>query len=140
MLELMRIVHFLSFSVAIGAGVSNLALGARMSGFPPQAMPQIGGYRLFLGNLSTICLILLWLTGIALIAATAGSGVFANAAFLWKLAAVLALTGLSITANLTIIRAKKSGVPPDASRMRLLGFASLTMAGVALLLAVLAFA
>lgn len=139
MSELLIVIHFLSFSVAIGAGVANLALGARLTGFPPSAMPAIGGFRLFLGKLSTVGLILLWLTGITLIASTKGMAVFENAAFLWKLAAVIVLTGFSIMANMTVAQAKKAGGPPDANRMKRLGIGSQAMAILALILAVVAF-
>lgn len=139
MLELLKAIHFLSFSVAIGAGISNLALGARLSAFPPQAMPPLGGFRLLLGKLSTIGLILLWLTGIWMVAVTAGMGIPENQIFLWKLAAVIVLTVFSIAANLTVAKARKTGMPPDAQRMKRLGFGSQAMAILALILAVIAF-
>jgi len=138
-LELLKAIHFLSFSIAIGAGVSNLFLGARLAAFPPQAMPALGGYRLLLGKLSTLGLILLWLTGISMVAATGGMGVLDNQAFLWKLAAVVVLTVLSVAANLTVFKAKKAGRPPDANRMKHLGVGSQAMAILALILAVAAF-
>jgi len=139
-LELLKAVHFLSFSIAIGAGVSNLFLGARLAGFPPQAKSALGGFRLLLGKLSTIGLILLWLTGIGMIAATGGIEVFDNTAFLWKLAAVIVLTFFSIIANVMVAQAKKAGAPPDAKRMKQLGFGSQAMAILALILAIVAFA
>lgn len=139
MLELLKIIHFLSFAVAIGAGVANLSLGARMATFPPQAMPPLGGFRLFLGQLSTIGLVLLWLTGLSLIAATSGAGALANPAFLLKLVAVIVLTVFSVMANLTVLQAKKAGTPPDATRMKRLGMGSQAMAVLALAFAVIAF-
>ncbi len=139
MLDLLKTIHFLSFAVAIGAGVSNLVLGARLSTFPPQAMPSLGGFRLLLGKLSTIGLILLWLSGIWMVAVTAGIGILDNQTFLWKLAAVAVLTVLSIVANLAVAKAKKTGIPPDANRMKRLGIGSQAMAILALILAIVAF-
>lgn len=139
MLVLLKAIHFLSFTVAIGAGISNLLLGARLTVFPPQAMPPLVGFRLFLGKLSTIGLILLWLTGIWMVTATHGFGVFENSAILLKLAFVVVLTILSIVANMTVAKAKKLGTPPDASRMKRLGFGSQAMAILALILAIVAF-
>lgn len=139
MFELLKMIHFLSFSIAIGAGISSLVLAARLAGFPPQAMPQLGGFRLILGRLSTIGLLLLWLTGIAMIAATGGLKVFDNQVFLWKLGAVSVLTLFSITANVMVAKAKKAAKPPDARLMKRLGYWSQAMAILALTLAVVAF-
>lgn len=139
MSEFLLVIHFLSFSVAIGAGVSNLTLGARLAGFPPPAMPALGGFRLLLGKFSTIGLILLWVTGIAMIATSHGMAIFENTIFLWKLAAVIVLSGFSIMANMTVAQAKKAGGPPDALRMKRLGYGSQAMAILAVILAVIAF-
>ena len=137
--ELLKIIHFLSFSVAIGAGVANLTLGARLASFPSEAMPPLGGFRLFLGKLSTIGLVLLWITGILMVAATNGTSAFESPTFLLKIAAVIVLTIFSIMANLTVSQAKKAGTPPDASRMKQLGIGSQAMAVLAIILAVFAF-
>lgn len=139
MVELLKIIHFLSFSVAIGAGVANLTLGARLASFPSEAMPPLGGFRLFLGKLSTIGLVLLWITGILMVAATNGTSTFESPTFLLKIAAVIVLTIFSIMANLTVSQAKKAGTPPDASRMKQLGIGSQAMAVLAIILAVFAF-
>lgn len=139
MLELLKVIHFLSFSIAIGAGVSNLFLGARLAAFPPQAMAPLGEFRLLLGKLSTIGLILLWLSGIWMVVATDSMAAPDNMAFLWKLVVVAVLTVLSIAANVTVFNARKVGAPPDAMRMKRLGFGSQAMAILALILAVIAF-
>ena len=139
MFELLKIVHFLSFSVAIGAGVSNLALGARLATFPSEAMPTLGAFRLLLGKLSTVGLALLWITGLLMTAGSWGAGIYGTPAFLGKLAAVLVLTGFSIMANLTVAQAKRAGAAPDPLRMKRLAQGALTMAVLAVILAVVAF-
>ena len=139
MLELLKIIHFLSFSVAIGAGVANQITGLKLAGVAPEAMPKVGALRLSLGKVTTHGLILLWLTGTALIALTHGAAVFQNLAFLAKFAVVLILTIISVMANLTIAQARNTGTPPDAVRMKKLGIAGLSMAILALILAVIAF-
>lgn len=138
MLELIKIIHFLSFAVAIGAGVANIMAGRRLIPLPAEAMPKLGAYRMALGKITTICLGLLWITGIGLIF-LAGGAVFSNGWFLLKLAVVIGLTAISVLANLTIINARKAGTPPDAARMKLLGHAGPAVAVLALILAVLAF-
>ena len=138
MAELLKIIHFLSFSAAIGAGIASIMAGRRLVPLPADAMPKAVAYRLALGKVSTIGLALLWLTGIWLIA-LAGTAVFSNLLFLLKLAAVVLLTAISVMANFTIINAKKAGVPPDPARMKLLVHAGPAVAVLALILAVLAF-
>ncbi|MGB5558531.1 MAG: hypothetical protein WBN04_11025 [Paracoccaceae bacterium] len=138
MLELLKIIHFLSFSAAIGAGIANIMAGRRLLPLPAEAMPKAVAYRLALGKVTTIGLAFLWLTGIWLIA-LAGAPVFANGWFLLKLIAVIGLSAISIMANLTIINARKARTPPDAQRMKLLGHAGPAVAVLALILAVLAF-
>jgi hypothetical protein len=139
MSEFLKIIHFLSFSVAIGAGVSNQILGIRMVGFAPDAMPKIGAIRLALGKATTYGLILLWITGLLLISTTSGMAILQNTGFLYKMVAVLILTAVSIMANMTIAQARKTGTPPDAARMKRLGISGLALAVVTLILAVLAF-
>lgn len=138
MLELVKIIHFLSFSAAIGAGLANVMAGYRLMSLPPEAMPRIGAFRLRLGLIATIGLGLLWLTGLWLIALE-GSSVLSNGLFLLKLLVVIALTAVSVLANMTILKARRAGTPPDAARMKLLGHAGPALAVLALILAVLAF-
>ena len=138
MQELLKIIHFLSFSVAIGAGAANIVAGRQLLSMPAEVMPKIGAYRMTLGKITTIGLGLLWITGIWLVFLLGGS-VFSNGWFLLKLAVVVLLTVISVKANFTIINARKAGTPPDAERMKMLGQAGLAVAVLALILAVLAF-
>ncbi|MGR3661040.1 MAG: hypothetical protein ACU0CA_07615 [Paracoccaceae bacterium] len=138
MLELLKSIHFLSFAVAIGTNVANIIIGTRMAQIPPAAMPQIGAIRLTYGKAATISLILLWLTGIAMVA-TAAVDPLGDNMFRLKLVAVLVLTAISVMANITVAKARKAGTPPDANRMKMLGQAGLAMAVAALILAIFAF-
>jgi uncharacterized membrane protein len=138
MLELLKIIHFLSFSVAIGASVANMIVGMRMADIPPAAMPQVGALRLSFGKASTIGLILLWLTGIVMVL-TAPVDPLGDTMFRLKLVAVVLLTLASVLANMTVVKARAAGTPPDAQRMKTLGQAGLAMAVLALILAILAF-
>jgi hypothetical protein len=138
MLELLKIIHFLSFSVAIGAGLANMIVGMRMADMPPAVLPQIGALRLSFGKTSTIGLGLLWLTGITMVL-TAPVDPLGDTMFRLKLVAVVLLTLASVLANMTVVKARAVGAPPDAKRMKTLGQASLAMAVLALILAILAF-
>jgi hypothetical protein len=59
--------------------------------------------------------------------------------FRMKLVAVVLLTLVSVLANVTVVKARAAGAPPDANRMKTLGQAALTLAVLALILAVFAF-
>lgn len=139
MLEILKIIHFLSFTVAIGAGVSNMIIGARMATIPPDAVGPVVGIRMSFGKISTIGLILLWISGLTMVAMVHGAAVAQNTAYLYKMAVVLILTAVSIMANITVAKAKASGTPPDATRMKRLGVAATTTGIIALILAVIAF-
>ena len=101
--ELLKIIHFLSFSAAIGAGLANIMVGYRLMSLPSEAMPKVRAFRLRLGLITTIGLALLWLTGLWLIA-IAGASVLTNGLFVLKLLMVIALTATPVMANLTVMR------------------------------------
>lgn len=139
MQQILLIIHFLSFSAAIGAATANLITGARMATIPSDARPQVGAIRLTIGQVSTFGLILLWLTGIAMVVTSQGSAVFDNPLFVIKMLVVIVLTVISTLLNLTIARARAAGTPPDPARMMRLGKSGLAAAVLALILAILAF-
>lgn len=139
MLEFLKIIHFLSFSVAIGAGVANIIVGLRIGTLPPAALPQIGAIRLSFGKASTIGLILLWISGIAMVFGAGVGETFSNFTFLIKLAAVLQLSYISVLANLALARARAAGRPPNAGWMTILGKSATVTAAVTVMLAVVAF-
>lgn len=139
MLELLKFIHFASFSLAIGAGAANLIAGRRLSALPPEVMPRIGTYRLTLGKVQTVSLVLLWLTGFGMISYGPGWEVFSDPWFQLKFAFVLVLTAFSVAANLAVIRASRAGGPPDPQRMKWLGIGSHVTALVIVGLAVIAF-
>ena len=136
--ELLKIIHFLSFSAAIGAGLANILAAYRLLPLPPEAMPKAAAYRLLLLRITTVGLALLWLTGIAMLM-TSNAPTFSNPLFLLKLLVVLLLTGVIVMANMAIARSRQSGTPPDAAKMKRLGLLGPALASLALILAILAF-
>ncbi len=89
--------------------------------------------------MSTFGLVLLWLSGIALIAMRADISLLSDGVFQLKLAAVVALTGFSIAANLTVFAAKKASTPPNAARMKSISMGAIIFGTLALVLAIIAF-
>lgn len=140
MLELARIVHFLSFSIGIGIGVAGMVIGMRARAAPAEMRPVLGRIQMVLGRTSFVAVVLLWVTGFYMVYAVYGGwGGFGT--LLWlKIAAVVVLTACSIALQVNAIRAMRAGTPPPAKRMAKLGATATTSAVVALVLAVLAFA
>ena len=139
MLEILKLLHFIGIILGIGGGLANAISAVRLAGLPPETGPIVGGFRQTLGKMSTIGLVILWLSGIALIINQKDAGLLSDTLFLLKLGAVIVLSGFSIAANITVISAKKAGGPPDAKRMENLGKGALLSGTVALVLAVLVF-
>lgn len=139
MLEILKFIHFVGMAVGIGGGLANLLAGMGLASVPPEARPLVGAFRANLGKLATGGLVLLWLTGLTLIWQSEAASLWTNPTFQLKLVAVIILSGLSVIANLAAIRAKRTGTPPDAQRMKKLGVASQLAVWVAVLFAVVTF-
>jgi hypothetical protein len=139
MLELLKFIHFFGLIIGIGGGIANAMAAKRLASVPSEARPMVGMFRESLGKLSTAGLILLWLSGLAMVAIYRGSGIFSDPAFSLKMAAVIVLTGFSVAANVTVAQAKKAGGPPDMQRMKIVSMGALTFGLLALLLAVIQF-
>ncbi len=139
MFETLKIIHFLGLILAFAGGIGNMVAGMKLSAIPPEGAPLVGAFRFTLGGISTVGLVLLWLTGIWMVSLNYGWAIFSDNNFVLKFAAVLIVTGFSIAANITVVRARKAAAPPDAARMKMLGQGALFFAFLALILAVLSF-
>ena len=139
MLAALKLVHFIGVILGFVGGIANAMAEKRLGGVPPEAMPTIAAFREALAKLSTIGLVLLWLSGIALIWGWYGWAVFESPLFSLKIAAVVVLSGFSLAANLTVLQARRAGTPPDPDRMRRIGMGAMTAGTVALILAVIRF-
>ncbi len=139
MTMLLLIVHFFSFSLGIGCGFANMVVGRTAAKADPAARPFLGAASRMIGQIATLGLILLWLTGIALVFRGWDSLGGLPKLFWLKIAAVLVLTGISVLMNLHGIRASRSGTPPPAETMKKLGMLGGIASTTAMVLAVLAF-
>ena len=139
MFELIKIVHFLSIVVGIGAGMANLVAGARLKFSQPEQAKTVAAYRVTMAQISTIGLIGLWLTGLAMMAMSGADFVAYGAVFQWKIGAVVVLSIISATSNTMVFRAKRAGKPPNFMYLSRLGMGAQICAIAALILAVFAF-
>ncbi len=140
MTNLLTILHFLGFSAGIGGGLANLIVGRVAATADPSMRPGLGRAARGIAGLATGGLVLLWLTGIALVQVAWGGWAAMPALFWAKLTMVAILTVVSVLVNLNVIRAIRSGTPPPPARMAMLGRLGVGAAVLALILAVVTFA
>ena len=139
MFETLKIIHFLGIILGFGGGIGNMVGGIKLSNLPPESVPALGRYQFTMGRISTFGLILLWLTGIAMVSLSSGWAVFSDQLFVFKFTAVVLMTLLSIAANITVEKARKARMPPDQQRMKILGTGIMALATIALIFAVFNF-
>ncbi len=138
-LAVLKIIHFLSFTVAIGAGTASLISVRALASLPPDTMPTAGRFRKMLGMLSTIGLAFLWATGLAMIMGFRGTAVFSDAVFQWKMAAVVVLTLISAAANFETMRATMQRRPANGALLLRYTIGAQIAGVAALVLAVISF-
>lgn len=133
MIALVKTVHILALVLALGAGLTRLTLG-RVMATQGEARPYLGPIMARFTNLNYLGLILLWISGLALVALTYSSTSL-GWAFHVKMVAVVAMTAIAATGWVQAKRGKP--FPPKLSRP--LGQATVALAVSAVLLATLAF-
>ena len=124
--------HLLAMAVGLGGSVANAVIGA-MAG--PENPALAGRLQKRIGRIAFAALILLWVTGVALVMYGPGAGTLS----LWfwvKMLAVLALTGAAVTMQVAILT---FGPERRAALARPLGMIMAGSATLAVVFAVLAF-
>jgi hypothetical protein len=138
MLVLVKIIHFLSFSIGIGGGVANMLIGIKTRGAPAEAIPLLRGLQKAVGRLAFVMIVLLWLTGIYMIYARGGPDGF-GAVFWLKILAVVVLTVASGAANYFSMTAARRDPAKLGPLMAKIGMTATGSAILALILAIAAF-
>ncbi len=127
-LAILKIIHLMSMGVGFGGGVANAIVA--MTAAPKD--PALGGaISIRIGRISTLALVLLWITGYFLVSSGPGWG---SLPFLFwiKLLAVAALTGCAVVLQ---VRALRPG-PELAALAKKLGPVMLACSTLAIVLAV----
>ena len=138
MILLVKIIHFLSFSIGIGGGVANMLIGIRSRGAAAETIPILRGLQKTIGRIAFGAVLLLWLTGLAMVYANGGSGGLGTAFWL-KMLAVVVLTAASAMAQYMTMTAAKRDPAVMGPQMAKLGMTASGAAILALILAVIAF-
>lgn len=138
MLVTLKIIHLLCLYAAGAAGVGSAVLMARTAaeGGPPA--PVVAGSLGILGRIGLVAILLIWLTGVALVWTGPGDLALGWAFFLKLAAAALVLVAV-LALTRTRLAAARAGAPPDPARMKSLGQAAFAGTVLAVILAVIAF-
>jgi len=139
MLIILKIIHFLAFSLAVGASLANVVAGKRLAALMPEAAATVMPLRAKRGQIATVGWILLWITGLWLAWAKYDSSLWSYCWFLVKMALLLSLTACSAMLNLATIKANRGGPPPNPKRMMQLGIAGHAFALSIVIVAVITF-
>ncbi|MCP5085768.1 MAG: hypothetical protein GY952_03040 [Rhodobacteraceae bacterium] len=139
MYEILKAIHFLSFSIGIGGGVANALLGAKLAQAEPETAVKFAPVARLVGRLSFLGLILLWLTGGAMLSLAYDGWTGLPVMFWIKIGCVVVLTVAATLAQLMVLGAQVRKRPPNPARMAKLGMVITGSAVLAVVFAVLAF-
>ena len=115
MFTVLMILHFLGLVMGMGGGFANIVAKRQMPKAQPVAYPGMALAAEAVGKMAASGLVLLWLTGIAMTMIKYAGAV---PTMLWlKIDRVGVMTVLVVGLNLMMIRAKRSGTPPDGQKI-----------------------
>mgnify|MGYP000355958553 CR=1 FL=1 len=115
MTMVLKFLHFAALALALGGGVANILLGHQIAAAEGAGKSVIMPLQRTLARISALSLLVLWVTGIALVYAYyggwAGFGIF----FWTKIAFVVVLTINMGIAQHLMSRARKTATPPPGA-------------------------
>lgn len=139
MIVTLKVLHFLALAIGIGGGVANALIGANMAGADPAARPVLAKIQGAIGKFSAGSLVVLWITGVALVYLIYNGWGGLPASFWLKITFVVILTGLSVRLNMLAAKARRGDGPPPAKTMALLGQMATVCSVLIVIFAALAF-
>ena len=117
MIVTLKILHLLALAVAFGLTTANLLIFRYAASLNESERAPLGPLQRQLSAIGLLAIVLLWITGVALYLLI-WLGAPVSVWFWVKMAFVVALTGLAITARKTASAAIAEGKPPPAQTMR----------------------
>jgi hypothetical protein len=139
MITLWKMIHMLALAVGVGGGVANLIAMQQLKAAEGPARAALAVAMRHVGQAAALALILLWVSGLALASALYDSWAALPLLFWAKIAAVVALTAVSGTAQVLTLWGMARKSPPDPALMARLGKTGVALALTTTVLAVLAF-
>ena len=132
------ILHFLGLCMGVSTGFANMAMAGVMRKAAPAEQPILARFGPAMSRIGAVGLVLLWVTGIAIVQTRYGSFSILPRPFLVKLAAVVVLTLLVGYIHVLMPRAQR-GDAAAAARIQLLGKLTGPFALIAIIFAVITF-
>lgn len=139
MITLWKMIHMLALAVGVGGGVANLIAMRQLALAEGPARAALAVSMRHVGQAAALALILLWVSGVAMSSALYNSWAALPLLFWAKIAAVVALTAVSGTAQVLTFWGMARKSPPDPALMAKLGKTGVALALITTVLAVLAF-
>ncbi|WP_101065488.1 hypothetical protein [Roseovarius salinarum] len=134
----LKFLHFVALALALGGGVANIMLGRQLATAEAAAKPVVMTAQRMLARISALSLLVLWITGIALVYAYYGGWGGFGTAFWAKIAVAVVLTVNMGVAQHLMSHARKAGTPPPKA-VKPMGMAGPVLLLVVTALATLAF-
>jgi hypothetical protein len=132
------VVHFMGLAMGMSSGFANMVMAGLIVKAAPQEKAVLGRFPPAMGRIGLIGLVLLWVSGIAIVLTRYGTFAILPRPFLIKLTAVVLLTIAVIYIHLLQGRAT-SGDQAALARIQTLGRATGPLALVAVIFAVITF-
>ena len=140
MLLALKALHILSLAIGIGVSFAAAIVGARSARAEAEVAQALAGLQKLLGRVVFIAIIVLWISGLGMLAIAYDWQVkWLGSVFSWKMAAVVVLTAVAITSQILVSRAASRNQRPNAKIMKRLGQTGLASAILAAILAVYTF-
>lgn len=139
MLVLLKIIHMFGLYVGGAAGIGNGLLLSKTlkSGQPPS--PVVGQVMRLIGRMGFVAIVLLWISGLGIIAVTDAWATLGWAFWVKLVGATLVLVAASIMTAMSI-KAEKTGTPPDMKKIKAVSKLAHVGLPLAVIFAVIAFA
>ncbi|MCZ6604101.1 MAG: hypothetical protein O7A03_03035 [Alphaproteobacteria bacterium] len=140
MIAVLKIIHFLSFSVGAGVSIANLVIGARLSKAESRTAMEMGRIQGSLGKIGMFALLFVWITGVWMFGVIYG-GSFGSLgyAFQLKTISVVLLTVAILAIHIVVARARRAGGAPPEKPLAALGVFVTAVTFFAIVFAVTAF-
>jgi hypothetical protein len=132
------IVHFIGLALGFSSGFGNMVVAGLIAKAAPQEKAVLGRVPPALGRLGVVGIVLLWVSGIAIIMLRYGGFAILPRPFIYKLTAVVLLTLTVIYINVLQPRAQR-GDAAAMARIQTLGRLSGPLSLLAVIFAVITF-
>jgi uncharacterized membrane protein len=132
------ILHFLGLTMGLSTGFSNMVMAGLIAKAAPNEKPVLQRFAPAMSRIGAVGLVLLWVTGIAIVLTRYGSFSILPRPFLVKLAAVVLLTVFVGYMHVLMPKAQR-GDQAARARIEMLGKMTGPLAIIAIIFAVITF-